>query len=227
MSVPSSTLDNSVIILHRSESSRLFYNFKSAIEIPKYCLQLAVLLAEQPLFDGSGSLVKKCKVLMLEHSADVSICSIFSRNVAEFLGYRHAWPIHGEHTLYNSNNDPIPNGMTLWLFDDVEMCSLDTLQDEYNRVLASMTVGWVSAKLEDNSDIMFQEDKDEFALFIKNNPLFEERDLIHLIAKRLSVSNDVKCGEYWLDDSKSFKIIYLWIRKSAFFDIVDKFGFKF
>ncbi len=44
----------------------LFFHYEKAEQVPQQCLIAAKLLESQPLFDGRGSIVDRCKVIPLD-----------------------------------------------------------------------------------------------------------------------------------------------------------------
>src|ERR1700733_7353857 len=112
-------------------------NLNCAHDIPSMCTKLAKILNENPLFDGQGSKDRKCKVVALVEWADARICDIFNIN-KQILGYEHAWKIQQFGVGYNERRDAdgrsIKHGITLKLYDQVEMCSYELLENSYNEV---------------------------------------------------------------------------------------------
>lgn len=202
-------------------------NFKKADQIPKYCKVVAEILKNLPLFDGRGSIAKKCKIISLTNWDDVRICDIFNRNSAEFLGNSRAWHICqfgcGNNQLSNANGQHIKQGLTLSLYDTFEMCSLQDLETSYQQVLFNLITGWSKADPKNYPDIMYTKDHQEFEFYIKNQTLIEEDTLIRFIASKLSLDNDLLCDREDGYDGK----IYLWVRKTALENVVEKIGFKF
>lgn len=219
-------------ILGFNNNGNVVSNITKASEIPKFCSQLYKILSEQPMFDGTAPFLNS-RIISLENWDDVRICDIFSENIDNLTdAFRKKGLIYGFSHLngivYNSNGEEIPQGLGLRLYEDSSICSISDLEGAYNQVLDKITTGWRRAAIEDNPDMMDQENPDEFDLFIKDETLIEEDTLIRFIASRLSLENDVHCFDTWLTHSGyKFGKTYLWIRKSEFENVVDKFGFKF
>jgi hypothetical protein len=217
----------------KGNENRFYYNkilckanFEKADQIPRYCKVVAEILENLPLFDGKGSTAKKCKVISLASWSDARICDIFSRNSTKFLGNFHAWHIHdfggGYNQLSDANGQRIKQGVQLALYDNFKMCSLQDLEKSYQQVLSNLITGWSKADPKNYPDIMFTKDPQEFELYIKNQSLIEENNLIHFIARKLSLNNDLSTDE---DDCNGK--IFLRVRKTALENVVEKIGFKF
>ena len=203
-----------------------------AHEIPIMCTKLAKILNENPLFKGTGSVAKKCKVVSLAKWCDVRICHIFSANSQKLLGDRNAWHIYefgsGNSHLCDADGQSMGEGVALWLYDQLEMCSYETLEKSYNEVFSNIVNGWEKSKIEDHPGIMFKEDPEKFELYIKNKALIDEDTLIHFIAAKFSLADNITCNSQWLGHPGYHYNgkIYLWIRKSALENVREKVGFK-
>ena len=208
------------------------YDFQNTFEIPGYCTKLAILLAEQPLFDGrrGGGLAKRSKVISLNNEDNARICAIFNTNARQILGKRRAWQIRDivpSDQVHDLGDKEIHQGLSLGLYDTVTPCPVEELEKAYNQVLEKLTLGWKSAKTEEDPDIS---NPDDFYMFVKERALSDEGTLIRLLARKFSMEENVKKGSNpkWVAHSgcKDNNKIYLWIKKTAFEDIVNKFGFK-
>lgn len=205
--------------------------FTKASEIPGYCARLAEMLDRQPLFDGIGSDVKKCKVISLDKWADARICDIFNQNAKKMIG-TSSWSIYafgcGNDRLCDSRDRLIKQGVTLWLFDR-ERCPLKVMENSYHQILKNMVSGWFPTKIEDHPNIAHKENNEEFFLFIKDDSSYQPDVLIRFIAGRLGLGDVISCFNGWLDSKKGYVNgkIYLWIKKSALENVIDKFGFQF
>lgn len=205
-------------------------NLNHAHEIPSMCTKLAKILNENPLFDGQGSEDCKSKLIALAEWNDVRICDIFNTN-KKIHGNPRAWHIY-QFSRFSQRRDAdgcsIEQGLTLRLYDKVEMCSYAVLENAYNEVFFKMITGWEKANIKDHPDIMCKEDPRQFELFIKESSLKQEVILLRYIALRLSLEGDIKCANVWIKDAEYCfeKKIYLWIRKTAIETVREKVGFK-
>lgn len=204
-----------------------------ASELPNYCAQLAVMLASQPLFDGKFececSPLSKSKILILDKFEDTRIFTIFTK-IAHCIFGKGEWDVYnfGKFVrLYDREGRQLPNGVCLTYYESIESCSLKILQDAYSEVYKNLVVGWKEANLKDHMAIMFPQNNTEYLLFIKERSMYEETTLICFIAKRLSVENDVKCADEWRSsEGRIHDKPYLWIRRSAYKEVVDKLGLQ-
>lgn len=201
-----------------------------AHDIPNACIQLAKTLAATPLFDGSGSVVK-CKVIALSNWNDARICDIFNANSSKILGNQNSWHIHdfgdGDYQLFDSRGEWMGHGVSLYLYDHLQMCSYEDLEASYDKVFSAMVSGWEKADFKDHPDIMFAENPEEFCLFMKDKSLIEEDTLIRFIASKFSLNENVKCHDQWLTHPGfRYGKIYLWVRKTEMDSTVGKIGFK-
>ena len=203
-----------------------------AHDIPKACTRLARTLAAAPLFDGRGSLVKKCKVIALSDWNDARICGLFNKNSRKLLEDMKPWDILDfgyMHNLVDSRGEGITQGIRLCLDDQVEMCSYEALEGAYKKVFSAIISGWEKADLKDHPNILHKENPEEFDLFIKDKVLLEEDSLIRFIVGKFSLEDNVKCHTEWLTPSGGYCYndkIYLWVRKTERESAVEKIGFK-
>jgi hypothetical protein len=162
-------------------------------------------------------------VIPLENRDDVRIFDIFNTNARKFTGNKGAWHIHefgfGNDQLYQANGQHIKQGLSLWLSDNHERCSIDTLEQAYSDVYSSMRSGWIESSLEEHQDILFKEDTEKFALFVKKMTIAEEDILIRFLAGKFELEDQVKC---YFEKGK----IYMWIDKKEQSKIIEKFGFE-
>jgi hypothetical protein len=202
-----------------------------AHEIPGMCTKLAKIMNEMPLFNGKGSIVKKCKVISLAKASDARICGIFNTNSRCLLGDRNGWPTYDFDTTRiwrYADGQLIEQGLTLLVYDDAKICSYEALEASYNEVFSNLVNGWERSKIENHPNILFKEDPEKFALFIKNSTLSQEDILIRSIASRFSLEDDIKCQGEWLTNSgySYCDKIYLWARKSALKNVRKTVGLK-
>lgn len=200
------------------------YSFQTTSEVPVYCKKLATLLDQQPLFRGEGAIAKKAKVVAMECFSDARIFEIFNRNAEKVLGTERAWSIHNIQWFGFSGASKIRDGLALWFGSGIP-CSVDELEEAYNQVLESLTNGWIQAKAEENPDILHTENPEDFHLFIKKSTLTEEDTLIRFLTEKFSLRTDITCDSALKAFARSDNI-YMWVRKTRFEDVVNKFGFK-
>jgi hypothetical protein len=203
------------------------------LHYPQQCLFAAKLLESEPLFNGSGSLVKTCKVIPLESWDDTRIFDIFNKNAAKFTGKKSAWRIHqfgcGNNQLMDAKGKYIQQGLNLWLYAELERCSIETLEQAYSHVYDAMRKGWVEASPEEYQNIMFKEDSKKFALFVKKGEISEEDTLIRFLTSKFGLEGQVKCHSEWLKEGAGYCYndnIYMWINKEELSKIIEKFGFE-
>lgn len=200
---------------HPYEKIEYHFSIETASEIVDYCRQFAKILNDQPIFNGSGFIVKNIKVISFKNNQDARLCGLFNNLATNVQSHKKTWPIHSfgnpdEFFLFDSNHELTPQGLTLWPFG-TPRCSLDVLSESYKEALSKLTTGWKQIT-----------DKNQYYTFIKENPFKEEELLIRLIASKLSLGISVQCKIDTIENR-----LYLWIEKSAFEVAVDKFGFKF
>lgn len=199
----------------------LSFHYEKAEQVPQQCLFAAKILESQPLFNRRGSIVKTCKVIPLDSWDDARIFVIFSNNAAKFTGKKSAWHLHD----FGCGKQ----GLNLWLYDDLERCSLETLEKAYSNVYDAMRKGWVASNPEDYQDIMFKEDSEKFALFVKKGKISEEDTLVSFLTSKFGLKGQISCHSEWLKEGSGFCYndnIYMWINKEALSEIVEKFGFE-
>ena len=211
----------------------LSFHYEKAEQVPQQCLIAAKILESQPLFDGSGSIVKRCKVIPLESRDVTRIFAIFNRNAIERVGNKTAWHIHdfggGNNQLYTANGCHIKRGLNLWLYDGLGTCSLETLEKVYSDVYNSMRKGWIQSNPEEYQCIMFKEDTEKFVLFVKKNYFIEEATLIKFLINKFELQGQIECDSNWLKDdvgNRCNDTIYMWIDKKEISKIIEKFGFE-
>lgn len=208
---------------------------KTITDMSWFCAQLAKKVSEQPLFDGTGSIVNKCKVLPLSNRNDAAICGILTNNLRKILGNRKAWHIHstgwGSEQLWTSSGECIGYGISLWLYDSVDECSLETLEETYKKIIIASQRGWKCAKPEDYPNIMFKEDSERWNLFIKKEELSEECNFIGWLCGNFNLLEKISCHDKWLKSPKAgYELrdeIYLWVKKDSQEKFDEIFGFKY
>ncbi len=92
-----------------------------------------------------------------------------------------------------------------------------------------MRKGWVASNLEDYQDIMFKEDPEKFALFVKKGKISEENTLIRSLTSKFGLKGQINCHSEWLKKGAAYCYndnIYMWINKEVLSEIVEKFGFE-
>ena len=194
-------------------------HLNNAHEIPHYLIRLADILDKSPLFDGSGCIFKKCKVMSLPKN-DARIWEIFHENSRKIRN-THAWflgSFGNGMLLFDPNRNPVRDGVVLSLDVEDKKCSLAALQSSYAEVLNRVRDGW-GVEPKKNPFPYFEADPKEFDLFTKDRSLIEEDSLIRFVISRLSLEDDVNCDA---DNGK----IYLWIRTSALENVINKMGFR-
>lgn len=197
--------------------------FKGAAEIPYFCTEVAQMLRQQPLFTGKGSIVKECKVISMQQPLDAKICAIFNRNAREILGDECSWHIHdfgyADDPLFDLADRKVPPGVSLWLYERLNPCSLKILKACYELIFQSMTFGWKKTEIRESKD---------FSFFTKANTLFSEDELITLVAKRLGISAHVQCRrEPPTPPGYVFGSLCLSVRAAALGAVAKQFGFQF
>jgi len=208
---------------------------KTISDISWFCAQLAKKVSEQPLFNGTGSIVEKCKVLPLSNLNDAAICGILTDNARKILGNKKAWHVHsvgwGNNQLWTSSRECIGYGISLWLYDNVDACSLETLEKTYKNIITLSQLDWKSARLEDHPTIMFKEDPEYWNLFIKKQNVSQENHLIGWVCGKFNLLDKISCHDKWLKTPKvDYELrdeIYLWVKKDAQEKFDEIFGFKY
>lgn len=215
---------------------------QKASEIPDFCTRIAAALEKQPPFKGSGSFLnpfrygspdKGCQVLPLPSFADARIYEIVNDNAMTILNNKSRFigSFGGHWGVKNSEGIPIKNGVVLGKNgNDKSQISIDDLQNLFNRILASVQNGWIPAKAEDHTHILYQVDAEQFDLFVKSTtPIQEEDTLIRFIATKFSMTEEqIICYRSWSCETECHPDKpYLWIRKSDLKKVVDIFGFQF
>lgn len=229
------------------------YNFRKANHIPAYCSNTANFFDKQPILNRNQNLfdvnknIKDFKAISLGTWDEARICDIFNKNARKILGEEKAWHIHQfnsrsryleEMKLYSALGEPIEQGLTLWLDEQVTSCSWEELRATYHQVLQKFTTGWSSAKIEENPHRMFTNNPEDFCLFIKTpdkSSLSEEHCLINCLLSKFSQDDDsvfslqdVSCAVAYpaIVPGEVYPKIYLWIRKSARDKVIDTLSLK-
>lgn len=210
----------------------LSFHYERVGEIPGQCLFVAKLLESQPIFNGFGAIAKTCKVIPLESWPDVRIFDIFNNNAAKLTGTT-AWHIREFGCGFNRQMDAagqgIKQGLSLWLYDNIERCPLETLEQVYSNVYDAMRKGWVEYNPEDYPNMAFKEDSEKFTLFVKKTEMIEEAALISFLRTKFGLREQVKCHSEWVKDDCGISFnddIYMWIDKVELSKIIEKFGFE-
>lgn len=224
------------------------FNYATAQEIPKQCCLAAKLLEAQPLFDGRGTIVEKCKVIPLNDWSDCRIFDIFNENVNDtsrknsdwynkhiekLLGSNSAWNISsfgcGNHQLIDLNGKLIEQGLEFLIYNK-ERCSLKTLEQAYREVYDTMRHGWVEANPLEHPELNITwMDCSNCALFLKNErSLMEEEILIRFLANKFGFEHRMFSDSMETNVENPRKNgLYMWIPKNELHAVIEKFGFNF
>lgn len=215
---------------------------QKASEIPHFCTRIAAALEKQPPFKGTSSFLspfryaspdKGCQVLPLPSFADARIYEIVNENAMSILNNKSRFiGSFGRHWgVKNPKGIPIENGVVLGKNgNDKSQISIDDLQNLFNKILTSVQNGWIPAKPEEHTHILYQEDAKQFDLFVKSTaPIREEDTLIRFIATRFSMTEEqIVCYSSWSCKTECHpERPYMWIRKSDLEKVVNIFGFQF
>lgn len=207
-------------------------DISKASEIPNYCIRVTKTLIEQPLFNGEGGPIDlQSKLLELERDK-AKICEIFSGYCTKILGKDYwlqmyaFWGVNDQRFYSNGTN--IKNGIELWISDEMTLCSFKDLKKAYDLVLSNFQDGWIASTIENNEDIMFKEDPNQFALFVKEKQFVTEDSLIRSLSTLFGTEGDIKSHGEWSTHPgyRYTEKVYMWIRITAFDVIIDKFGFN-
>lgn len=211
----------------------LSFHYEKAEQVPQQCLLAAKLLESQPIFDGCGPVVDRCKIIPLDSWDDARIFDIFNSNTAKFIEGISAWPIshfgHG-YNLQDAKGTYIKQGLDLWLFDDLKRCSLEELEQAYHHVYDAMRKGWVESNPDDYQNILYINDSEKFTLFVKKGKMVEEDTLIRFLTSKFGLKGQINCYSVWMKEGGGCCYndnIYMWIEKKELSKIIEKFGFEF
>lgn len=208
------------------------FHYEKVEQVPQQCLLVAKILEFQPIFNGRGAILTPCKVIPLDSWDDARIFDIFSKNAAKFTGKKSEWHIRDFSRLEDDAiGKHIEQGIHLWLYnEDLGRCPLETLEKAYSNVYDAMRKGWIASNPDDYQDIMFKEDSEKFALFVKKGKIWEEDTLISFLASKFGLGRrKINCCSVWLKGSGYCYSdnLYMWINKEALSEVVEKFGFEF
>ncbi len=205
---------------------------------PEMCMSLIKALHNQPLFTGTGSIVKKCQALPLG-DIDSRIVEVLYKNVIAKLG---KYPtVHsfggGTDQLFDVTGNCLGDGITQWLYDDTffqnnevnikEAFASGHFKKTCDDVIGDMLGGWKQSTLAENPSIFGTRSETEWVLFMKPRKLINEDLLIKLFFSVVGVRDVAGCDCAYLKKNGGYEFLdklYLWIKKDSFNDVVSKLG---
>ena len=206
------------------------YQLTSAEKIPEFYTNLVKLLPDLPLFTGEQTFTDaSVKVISLDTLGLARICRIFNANARMLETTTHKKPMNifnfrnREVTL---NGEAVQHGLCFKITKETT-CTADEVGKKFGQVYQKLTAGWTkeSFRPEETPKIPRNQTPYEYVVYTKKASLSDEGPLIRLIRDELSLGDSIECkdeGDYYLGSNK----IYLWIRKSEFQNVIDKFGFN-
>jgi hypothetical protein len=204
------------------------------------CTQLIVKLYDQPLFEGTNPMTQKSKVLPLQ-DGDSRIVELLHKNIAHKMVNRsYVYHFSGLGcALYDAQDTVIPSGIMYCLYPreqsfDVSdgVIKLALLTGVFKRtcdeVIGDMQSGWKQSTLAENPKIFHTESENEWVLFIKPRKLIEEDFLMRFFCSAADMRAVARCHCKWSTSTvpESTNMLYLWIKKESFKEVVDKLGLK-
>lgn len=167
-------------------------------DVPRYYVDLARRLSEQPVFTGRGNPWGSgyvCRILLSNNYVDCRISEILSDNAQKYLPT--AWLIRtfGNYewcyykTIFSGN---LGHGMDLVIAKDHAICSLDELTVVYQSLVDQLQKGWSFSTLEKNPDIFFKQPEESWLLFIKNDSFLAEEVLIRFLASKFRLDEKIE-----------------------------------
>lgn len=205
-------------------------------DLAQGCQGLVEKLLDQPLFDGHGSIRQRSKALVLKNVIDTKICALFNEQARRLRKENSLCEIHSfgvEQTRLFSRDsvESIGHGLHLWLDDEgiESFCSLPILKSSYQKVITEVTHGWKMAQANDHPKIAHKQDPNQFSLFIKEEPLAKEVDLILSVAEKLEIHGHIHCNRKWkhpIGENYDHHA-YLWIRNNALECVVEVLNLSF
>ncbi len=206
------------------------YRFDSLAQVAQRAIKVLEQIDSQPLFDGSGSTVEKCKVLPLEDWGECRIIDTLCSIASHKLGDTREWNIRifgerGFDQLYDAHGKNLKQGLHLWIHEESMQtrCSLTELKSEFDTYLNQMSSGWSLSTLAQHPDIFHRESEEEWFLLIKPQSFIQENFLIESLAAPMDLDTAISCERYyWSEqgDGEHRDQLYLWIRKKDFDRVV-------
>lgn len=198
--------------------------------IVDHCVNVVLMLQELPDFEGHRKLHKVSKVLPLPDDNQAHICEIFSLNAAKLFGaksLRSVFALGPFSQVVDRYGKPISQGLIMQIIDGgTRFYDHSKLTQFFHDILDKLIHGWNLASIEDNPDIFFKKDPDQFYLFRKTSKITNEDTLIRFLAARLGMEKDGRCYNYWYNGSAyGYNQIYLWVKKTSIKQFVYKFNF--
>lgn len=209
----------------QGRSPSLFRSIDSAVDT--YC-QLLAKVAAQPVFESKelcSSNVKLHQELPISSEHDGNIMHALCEETETVLQdrawkIRHASPqfIEGDYCIALTQNLSRKN----------VRCSLAEMKHNVKLVLKRMTTYWSLSCLVDYPQIEHVESEEEWYLLIKPR-VHGESSLIDHFALAFGLESNVKCSNFWYasnGEAYLCDMLYLWIKKSVYEDVMRLFGFK-
>jgi len=193
------------------------------------CIALLEKLNDQPLFTGTGSIAKKCKVLPLEDWNDCRIVNILCSYAEKKLGHQQAWHVHdfgcGNNRMHDENGNDLKNGITEWLYKDYmpTRCSLEELKLVFDELINQSITGWKQSTLIEHPDIFHTQSEEEWYLFIKPKIFNQEDNLLCLFSMINNLRDEISCHHTWYSPKGSYEYrdtLYLWIKKKTYDKVI-------
>ena len=215
----------------------------SPLEASEICTRLIVKLYDQPLFTGSNPISNTAKVLSLQDN-DSRIVTALHKNIAHKLGKRSDVHHINGCVLYGAQGVCVESGIMHCLYPSDQTFNdsdagiklalrTDVFKKTGDEVIADMLSGWKQSTLAENPKILHtrlrsKKSEDEWLLFIKHKKLIQEDLLMRYFAIAADIQDAAMCYYERHTDKvlESIDMLYLWIKKESFKEVVDKLGLR-
>jgi hypothetical protein len=194
---------------------------QAAKEIPPLCASLVQELMKQPFFEGTNCWRNSdlTKVLPLVNEYDGKITQALSES--SYNPNDAKWQVNTL-SIWSPcmpNSGPaITNGLCLTYYNsNVQPDNQQELEKKYADIIHQIQNGWTAATLKQYPKIFFTQPEDKWDLFIKQQKLPREDDMIQYLANKLGYTSDqIQCFDHWCTKPGVEKgMLYLWVKKES------------
>jgi hypothetical protein len=210
----------------------MYYNKINTIkDVPKFCVEIIEKLKKEEVFNGTGYIPDKIKMLPIESYDLARVCELISK-------FDGNYSVYASDRLIDKDGIPIKNAVELWLYKKRKRISPMDLEKSFNEIIKKIQTGWKQSTLQENELIFFEESEKDHYLFIKDENFNQEENFIAVLASvfgffRSPSDNDriFHIGNQWLNEDPKIAVeytnkTYLWIKKDKIKEFNEKFDFS-
>lgn len=221
-------------------------------QVPEFYTQSIAQLRAQALFDGTGSYMGKSKILQLTSLEDCGIFRILCNNVTKILGrnseqlIRYIDPKYD--SLRTSNGEHILHGIEVCICDAKESATeydFQILTTTCQTILTTLKNGWTQSEVPQLTNnwtqpndskypntLIFEKPAKDWIFLIKEQAFIEEDGLINCLGGKFQLQGKIDCYTMWQrpvngwnTPEETKRMMYLWIKRTAYDEVVDAFKF--